>query len=120
MVGKRAKVEPGQMSAALSAYMDWLLPKGSGLRKDVAARALMSESKLSRLINGLQSWYLEDVEQVCIAADLDPRTLIVALAQGKDLQRAIGRPRSLRLLEAVPAAAKTRKRPVGRPEQDHA
>ena len=81
MSGIRAKVAPGPWSVAAATYFSQALPVRGGTRQSTAQAAGMSLSKLGRLLDGQQSWYLEDVHQIASAMGSNADDVLVAIME---------------------------------------
>lgn len=68
----KGTTEPGELSAAMAAFMDALIKRSGKTREAVAAEAGIASGRISALLNGKKPWYLEDVERICNAIGADP------------------------------------------------
>lgn len=76
-----AKIEPGQWSLAVAARMSQIVDSRPGRRDRFAEEAGFS-TRINQLLNGQRAWYLEDVEQACVALDLDFLDFLESLEDG--------------------------------------
>ncbi len=67
-----SKMLPGPWSVAVAARLAPIVDARKGRRRQFAKDSGIAEGRISKLLNGVSAWYLEDVDVFCTVLDIDP------------------------------------------------